>query len=155
MTLGPCGSATRKRVLPEEIVAGEDSSEWSVANGECHDRTRVQHVFAKLNVGMLAAKWATATQAGVRVPHICPVLADVGLHSHELVPWTCTTRVSLCGEGLSLLRSLSAPLANRLDLVRRNVQELEEFLVLVGRHLLELCVPAVHLVFIEAAGVHD
>jgi hypothetical protein len=48
-----------------------------------------------------------------------------------------------------------APLADPGDLVRRDVQELEEFLVLGRGGLLELAVPALHLVLGEPGRAHD
>jgi len=49
----------------------------------------------------------------------------------------------------------SAPLADRLNLFWRNVQKLEEFLVLTGRRFFELRVPTVHIVFGEPGRTHD
>ena len=49
----------------------------------------------------------------------------------------------------------AAPLANAGQFVLRDVEELQELLVLVRRGFFELGVPAMHVVFIETGGLHD
>lgn len=50
---------------------------------------------------------------------------------------------------------LAAPVSNGLDFFERDVQELEELLMIDGSGALELDVPAVHVGFGEPGGLHD
>src|SRR6185503_3788341 len=50
---------------------------------------------------------------------------------------------------------LPAPLPNRCDFHRRNVEVLQKFIVVLGRSLFELAMPTAHVVFAETRSLHN